>query len=692
MDHFLPLLPGASYEPQHSAQPQQQQQFPLQAQHVASYQPTLPRESEMPDEWGYSAQISPQGSSTSAAVRAAPGGSDGPVSLSGLPPPRDAGLENGGAERVLLARSHAVCTRSRKGRPDRVPVLTEILPPPPPPPRIRDAVERLGFPVCPACGNCPSRTDSEFCGLLCQMWAEQRREEQELQEERRRRSHPQDRQHQRPGHQPYPKWQSSTTLAPSGMLPNPSPVSWSNADTAPESLMKSPHNQVEMMELGLDHPQYFDEHRWGEGYPDQAPPPYSTGRMPQLVDDGPEDIEYEDPYQEPGMSPTGRRGRTDYRDDLASYGRGSTRHGSFGEGAWTQGVPYHCPRCGTQSLQGGTEGEWGHSRQGGGGFANAYAYGGRGPTSRVSRCANCGFSPRARAHSQPPPGFGLQSGDGLYDHPGAHDPFAEPYAGMDAHDYSYSSSHGGRFPQPHRPSSMAPSRYGPAYGGGFQQQQPYQGMYGNDHRRGGYGGDPYAGSSMGMSSMSSMSPGMHSYHHDNAATARAMAGGNSRHHHDVRGRQRKSNRLLVCKPMPTPASDDPPSFANRIPDSDSVLPRSGKSKIVRWPLRVRPITIRQSAIVARARRTYRTVDRAYHASASANACLARPRVLRCASLLPQINAGVHALDVGANVDGWKMASLLPFRVGGTKLVQIWLYSCMGMSSVAGDGGRFGAER
>jgi hypothetical protein len=49
-----------SLQPQH---PTQAQRAPVQSQVVASYAPLLPRESEMPDEWGYPVSTAPQVSS-----------------------------------------------------------------------------------------------------------------------------------------------------------------------------------------------------------------------------------------------------------------------------------------------------------------------------------------------------------------------------------------------------------------------------------------------------------------------------------------------------------------------------------------------------------------------------------------------------------------------------------------------------
>ncbi|KAH9996716.1 hypothetical protein BJV74DRAFT_283041 [Russula compacta] len=73
---------------------------------------------------------------------------------------------------------------------------------------MRDAVQHLGFPLCPACNRCPRRTDSKFLqGELLQL-GQQQKHQQRYQE----------RQH----------WQS-LTMGPPEMVRNVNAVASSNA-------------------------------------------------------------------------------------------------------------------------------------------------------------------------------------------------------------------------------------------------------------------------------------------------------------------------------------------------------------------------------------------------------------------------------------------------------------------------------
>jgi hypothetical protein len=88
-----------------------------------------------------------------------------------------------------------------------------------------DAVGRLGYPVCPACKRCPRRSDSKFCGVLCEVWAiQQHWQQQQQQQQLQAQQHRQQEHHQRHHHQQRQHWQSPT------MGPPPTvPVTWSNA-------------------------------------------------------------------------------------------------------------------------------------------------------------------------------------------------------------------------------------------------------------------------------------------------------------------------------------------------------------------------------------------------------------------------------------------------------------------------------
>lgn len=93
------------------------------------------------------------------------------------------------------------------------------------PPFHRDAVQRLGFPLCPACNRCPRRTDSKFCGSLCEMWTVKRDLEMEVREELLQLGQQQEHQQR---YQERQNWQSPT-MGPPEMVPNVNAVASSNA-------------------------------------------------------------------------------------------------------------------------------------------------------------------------------------------------------------------------------------------------------------------------------------------------------------------------------------------------------------------------------------------------------------------------------------------------------------------------------
>ena len=101
----------------------------------------------------------------------------------------------------------------------------------------RDAVQRLGVPLCPACGKFPRRTNNKYCGSLCETWAVQREQQLQLQQEPR----PQQQQwHQQ--NQPRQHLQPASSSSPS-VVPSPGAVTWSNAarTSAPPN-NASPHS------------------------------------------------------------------------------------------------------------------------------------------------------------------------------------------------------------------------------------------------------------------------------------------------------------------------------------------------------------------------------------------------------------------------------------------------------------------
>jgi len=84
-----------------------------------------------------------------------------------------------------------------------------------------DAVQRLGYPVCPACNRCPRRSDSMFCGSLCEEWAmqQQRQQQHQHQQQSQLQQRQQQEHYQRLQQQQQP-WQSPA-MGPFSTVPNP---------------------------------------------------------------------------------------------------------------------------------------------------------------------------------------------------------------------------------------------------------------------------------------------------------------------------------------------------------------------------------------------------------------------------------------------------------------------------------------
>jgi len=190
-------------------QPTRAPQTHAQAQYVASYQPTLPNELEMPDEWGYPAQSAPQISNTPRRAQGSvyPTGS----ATRGAPQPHPTAPST-----VPICRypnCHYPVTMDEKTRELGEYCSGE---------HMRGALD-LGFPVCPACKKCPRRVDSQFCGSLCEAWVAQRQQQFQQQQQQQR----QQQEHQQ-RHQQHQHWHSSALGSPS-MVPDAGTVTWSNA-------------------------------------------------------------------------------------------------------------------------------------------------------------------------------------------------------------------------------------------------------------------------------------------------------------------------------------------------------------------------------------------------------------------------------------------------------------------------------
>jgi len=207
MDH---LPTGTSYgDSVQSQKSRTVQRAPAQTQYVASYQPTLPVGSEMPDEWGYPPSSAPQPSNAPMQVYGAP-------QTTGTAP-RAASQSHPMAAPTAPTCRYPNCHRTVT-RDERTQEVTEYCGLE----HMRDAV-RLGFALCPACKKCPRRTNSEFCGSLCQAWAIHQGQQLQLQKTQ---PHQQQDHHQR--HPQRHNWQSPTVGSPS-TVSNTGAVTWSNA-------------------------------------------------------------------------------------------------------------------------------------------------------------------------------------------------------------------------------------------------------------------------------------------------------------------------------------------------------------------------------------------------------------------------------------------------------------------------------
>jgi hypothetical protein len=92
----------------------------------------------------------------------------------------------------------------------------------------RDAVQHLGVPLCSACGKYPRRTNSKFCGSLCETWALQRGHQMPLSQEPRGQ---QEHHHWHQQHQQRQHWQPPPTVGSQYNVSNVGAVTgtWSNA-------------------------------------------------------------------------------------------------------------------------------------------------------------------------------------------------------------------------------------------------------------------------------------------------------------------------------------------------------------------------------------------------------------------------------------------------------------------------------
>lgn len=192
MDRSFPThWQSASFEPTRAPHPPRRHS-------IASYQPVLPSESRMPDEWGYP-------SSSMSHV------SNIPRNIQGAAAPT--------TPTCRYLNCHRPVTRD-----ERTHELTEYCSPE----HMRDAVQRLGYPVCPACNRCPRRTDRKFCGSLCEEWAMQQQQQRQRQQQNLHQQQLQSQQRQQQVHyqrqqQQRQHWQLPT-MGPPPTVPNPGVV------------------------------------------------------------------------------------------------------------------------------------------------------------------------------------------------------------------------------------------------------------------------------------------------------------------------------------------------------------------------------------------------------------------------------------------------------------------------------------
>jgi len=222
------IPPGGSFEGIFYAQQQQQllQQARAQTvQHPPSPQvqpfrrPSLPIESEMPDEWGYPPPSTPQVSNIPRNIQSAVMLPTGCAPRGGVPQSHPA---IGASPIAVPACRHPNCGLPVT-RDERTQELSEYCSLD----HMRDAVQRLGYPVCPACRQCLRRSDSGFCGSLCEEWAVQQQRQQlqlqQLQSQELLQRHQQEHQQR---HLQRQHWQPS---AVPNNLPNSGTITWNNA-------------------------------------------------------------------------------------------------------------------------------------------------------------------------------------------------------------------------------------------------------------------------------------------------------------------------------------------------------------------------------------------------------------------------------------------------------------------------------
>jgi hypothetical protein len=98
-----------------------------------------------------------------------------------------------------------------------------------------DAVQRLGYPMCPACNRCPRRSDSMFCGSLCGEWAMQQQQQRQQQHQQQLQSQQrQQQEHHQRHQQPRQHWESPT-MGPSPTDPTPSVVTAARGSFSPKN-------------------------------------------------------------------------------------------------------------------------------------------------------------------------------------------------------------------------------------------------------------------------------------------------------------------------------------------------------------------------------------------------------------------------------------------------------------------------
>ncbi|KAI0301616.1 hypothetical protein B0F90DRAFT_320211 [Multifurca ochricompacta] len=167
-------------------QPNAHQPTPAQTLHIAPFKSNVSDEGdEIQDEWGYSfrntfsAPSPPKRASSSRKVKARSPRGD-------LQP------------RVTASSQLPICRYPKCNYPVAVDMGTNELTEYCGDMHMRDAVTLLGVPACPACNKFPRRTNNEYCGSPCELWAAEQRHQQQQQQQLQQHSQRQRQQPQLP--------------------------------------------------------------------------------------------------------------------------------------------------------------------------------------------------------------------------------------------------------------------------------------------------------------------------------------------------------------------------------------------------------------------------------------------------------------------------------------------------------------